>query len=109
MRDRDDASRTRTALSRGLNGFTRWEQCLATPSPMNTRRCPRHGDIGKGKQGHAGEMLAGCLEIAPRLAAQTPSQHRPVEDVDSEQPEGSGSAVWLGIYRPFGARSDGVC
>lgn len=65
MRDRDDASRSRTALSRGLNGFMRWEQCLATPSPMNTRRCPRHSDIGKGKQGHAGEMLAGCLEIAP--------------------------------------------
>ncbi|KAM7230338.1 hypothetical protein CapIbe_019055 [Capra ibex] len=65
MRDWDDASRSRTALSRGLNGFMRWEQCLATPSPMNTRRCPHHGDIGKGKQGHAGEMLAGCLEIAP--------------------------------------------
>ncbi|KAI4532556.1 hypothetical protein MG293_017821 [Ovis ammon polii] len=56
MRDRDDASRTRTALSRGLNGFTRWEQCLATPSPMNTRRCPRHGDIGKGKQALAAAM-----------------------------------------------------
>ncbi|XDA86715.1 hypothetical protein R6Z07F_016449 [Ovis aries] len=51
------------------------------------------------------------LSLSPhrRLAAQTPSQHRPVEDVDSEQPEGSGSAVWLGICRPFGARSDGVC
>lgn len=65
MRDWDDARPSRTALSRGLNGFTRWEQRLATPSPMNTRRCPCHGTIRKGKQDHAGEMLAGCLGIAP--------------------------------------------